>query len=81
MWGRLGVLKRQIKRRRSHTVCERCGLLYKKSLSTCPNCTGVGDAELAAALAKRKRFREGLGKWMFFGLAAIVLGLIVVNGL
>ena len=72
-------LQEKIHRRKFKKVCERCGLLYLKTDSECPHCSGIEDYKLILLLKKRARFRVGLGKIMLFSAAAILILLFFIK--
>ncbi len=78
MYWRFKRLEEQVKQRATMQKCERCSLLYQKSLPQCPHCAGISDAELRALLAQRARSRKALAAWMIGAALIIVLLLAAI---
>ena len=81
MWLPYHNLGKKIQQRKNQKKCQRCQLLYYKTLTECPHCTGIDDFKLKKLLAKRARFRIGLGKGMFIAAVVIMVLLFWINQL
>ena len=65
-------------RRKKQNKCRRCGQLYFKTETQCPHCSELSDHQIRQALAKRAKFRLGLGKGMFIMAMAIIVLLLLL---
>lgn len=78
MWWLYKRIKEKTRHLENHTRCERCGQYFHNELGVCNLCSHLGDAELQAAVEKRRQFRMSLGKWMMFGALLIALLLVAL---
>ena len=76
MWFHLSQIEEKIKQRKNQTRCKRCCLLYNKTLTECPRCTGIPDQQLQGLLEQRKQNRLRLSKVMII-LMLLFIGLII----
>ena len=78
----LGIIQHltgMIELRNSQKQCDRCGLLFKKTLPECPRCADVSDEELSGLLQHSAEARVGMGKTMFYVAATFGLLFIFIN--
>jgi len=78
MWYHIKSIEERIKHRATLQACPRCGFYFPKKQQTCHHCAGMSDQEVVSYLARKKRFRMGLGKYMFIAAAVIVLLMYLV---
>ena len=81
MWWHVKNLSERVKHRNTLKNCNRCGLLYKKQLVECPRCSGLEDSDLDLLLQRRVRARVGMGRVMLYASIAIIIAIIVLNGI
>ena len=66
-------------RRKKQNKCVRCELLYFKTEVKCPHCSDIPDYKVKLLLAKRKKERTTIGKYMLLGMFVIMLFLYYSN--
>ena len=69
-------LTEKIRQRKNQKFCERCGLLYKKTLNECIHCFEIDDQRLVVLLEKRKKLRLNIARGMFVGVGIILFLLL-----
>jgi hypothetical protein len=53
------LLRRQLKEDKKRKKCERCHLVYDRSLEQCPHCSGLNDRQVAEMLNAQKKMQMG----------------------
>ena len=66
-------------RRKNQKTCDRCSLLYFKTLDKCPHCSELPDYKVKLLIKKRKKERQAIGKYMLLGMLTILIILYLVN--
>lgn len=81
MWWHVHRLGKILEKRKNQIVCERCGLLFDKSLDECDRCANINDDELQKLLAHRAKARIGMGRKMFAGAVIVFFLMLLINGI
>jgi len=66
-------------RRKNQNKCPRCELYYLKTIVKCPHCSELSDYKVKLLIKKRAKERTGLGKYMLFGMLAILIIMYYLN--
>jgi len=66
-------------RRKNQKKCDRCNLLYFKTLVKCPHCSELREYKVKLLIKQRKRERQTIGKYMILGMLAILIALYLIN--
>ena len=72
------LLRRQLKSN-NLKQCNRCSLVYDRSLSQCPHCKGLNERQVEELIEKQKRIQIGsvLHILIVFGVLALFFGILL----
>ena len=62
-------------RRKKQNKCVRCELYYYKTENKCPHCSDIPDYKIKSIIAKRKKERTTIGKYMLLAMVTIIFAM------
>lgn len=78
----LGMKMAQMLRQKPTRKCDRCGLQYAEDDESCPHCSGLDAAGLAALKTQLEQQHESnlnLGRLFLYLAVLILIGMVLLN--